>query len=417
MTLRQGSSVRNEQNGYSRGLILGFTMAESMLLLVFCLLLAAGALIMKAQDDVKKAEAEKSTLQGDLEKSKNDLTLLTQQLGIVMESANPSADMSELWKELSLSRQAVQKMREQKVSLQEAVDNAAMLREIIDAKLTAERVGELAGFLEFLQQKELTLNKLMELAHLGEELKHLELTVEQAKKLEPAIDLIKRTLLVIEDKTSRQVLEELIAAATVAKAMEAELASLKQEPENKPHAWPPIINLSETKGYSFKSGSAELDPRFRQVLETTVAMQIAEIAHQYGVDVIEVVGHTDEQGMGKRQSNMDYNLKPVLEGIAPIFTLQPGDNAGLGLARAIAVTQTLKTNPNLAAFTILPMSGAQLTLPNDSLTNGDQLGDIADRRRIEIRVRKRNGQKERSDPAIPSADAPDTGTELQRIKY
>jgi hypothetical protein len=28
--------------------------------------------------------------------------------------------------------------------------------------------------------------------------------------------------------------------------------------DSKPHEWPPIINLSETKDYFFKSGSAEL---------------------------------------------------------------------------------------------------------------------------------------------------------------
>lgn len=45
----QGTSVSSEQRGYSRGLILGLTMAESMLLLVFCLLLAAGAIVVGAR--------------------------------------------------------------------------------------------------------------------------------------------------------------------------------------------------------------------------------------------------------------------------------------------------------------------------------------------------------------------------------
>ena len=34
-----------EHRGYNRGLILGLTMAESMLLLVFCLLLVAAAMV------------------------------------------------------------------------------------------------------------------------------------------------------------------------------------------------------------------------------------------------------------------------------------------------------------------------------------------------------------------------------------
>lgn len=35
------------------------------------------------------------------------------------------------------------------------------------------------------------------------------------------------------------------------------------------------------------------------------------------------------------------------------------------------------------------MSGAQLILPGDRLTDGAQSGDVSNRRRIEIRVRKR----------------------------
>ncbi|WP_292329071.1 hypothetical protein [Mesorhizobium sp.] len=48
-----GASVGYEKKGYARGLILGLTMAETMLLLVFCLLLVAGAIVAK-----KKAELE-----------------------------------------------------------------------------------------------------------------------------------------------------------------------------------------------------------------------------------------------------------------------------------------------------------------------------------------------------------------------
>jgi hypothetical protein len=36
------------------------------------------------------------------------------------------------------------------------------------------------------------------------------------------------------------------------------------------------------------------------------------------------------------------------------------------------------------------MSGAQLTLPSDDLTDGRDAGNSEGRRRIEIRVRKRN---------------------------
>jgi len=38
--------------------------------------------------------------------------------------------------------------------------------------------------------------------------------------------------------------------------------------------------------------------------------------------------------------------------------------------------------------TVLPMSAAQLVIPGDTLTSG-QAGDVKERRRIEIRIRRR----------------------------
>ncbi|APO72198.1 hypothetical protein IE4872_PD01677 (plasmid) [Rhizobium gallicum] len=67
----------------------------------------------------------------------------------------------------------------------------------------------------------------------------------------------------------------------------------------------------------------------------------------------------------------------------------PADNAGLGLARALAVAIELKADKKLEGATILPMSAAQLVLPGDTLTRG-QAGNVESRRRIEIRIRRRN---------------------------
>lgn len=72
----------------------------------------------------------------------------------------------------------------------------------------------------------------------------------------------------------------------------------------------------------------------------------------------------------------------------PITSLESADNAGLGLARAIAVANILKANPKLTQATVLPMSAAQLILPGDIVTAG-QAGNVEARRRIEIRIRRR----------------------------
>jgi outer membrane protein OmpA-like peptidoglycan-associated protein len=152
--------------------------------------------------------------------------------------------------------------------------------------------------------------------------------------------------------------------------------------------WPPIISLSEAGGYNFKTGSAELSPVFQQELRASIADRIAALVKQYDVDVIEVVGHTDEQPHGERQSNLDYDLLPVLRNQVNIASLVPADNAGLGLARAVSVITVLRQNRALAGYRLIPLSGAQLIRTDETLDLGGAPGDDRERRRIEIRLRK-----------------------------
>ena len=75
-------------------------------------------------------------------------------------------------------------------------------------------------------------------------------------------------------------------------------------------------------------------------------------------------------------------------GGADAGALQWADNAGLGLARALAVVKILASDARLAAFRILPLSGAQLIDTDGRLTHWDGASDVRERRRIEIRMRK-----------------------------
>ncbi|MBI5319810.1 hypothetical protein [Bradyrhizobium sp.] len=154
------------------------------------------------------------------------------------------------------------------------------------------------------------------------------------------------------------------------------------------HQWPPIIGLSEALGYTFKSGSAELSPAFHNTLISKTPNDILKYIKKYNVDVIEVVGHTDEQPIGMRPSNLDRDLLAVLKSTANVATLVPADNAGLGLARAVSVVSVLRQSSLLAGYKLIPLSGAQLVNTDETLAILGIPANVPERRRIEIRLRK-----------------------------
>ena len=156
------------------------------------------------------------------------------------------------------------------------------------------------------------------------------------------------------------------------------------------HKWPPIIRLSDADEQFFATGSAELGIEFEQHIVKSTIPEVLRIAREFQVDVIEVVGHTDEQAIAPRPSNLDKELLLVLRGEKEIRTLVPADNAGLGLIRAVAVVQTLRKDGRLANFRILPLSGAQLIQADETLSKGVANPNVRERRRIEIRMRKSN---------------------------
>ncbi|MBD9541430.1 hypothetical protein IB276_18410 [Ensifer sp. ENS04] len=405
----QGTSVTGEQRGYGRGLILGLTMAESMLLLVFCLLLATGAIILNEKKQTKEAIAGKVAAEEKQREQEKDLALLEEDLATAGGLDNSPVSPKE-WRELYLTHKKLQKSG---LTLDAVAANADAIKIVVDEKLTADEVADAHAVTEKLLQHGVdaeTFNELVPVAksvldgdvrpEMIAEIKKSGLTPEEIAKVVALLGEmnatpdelaeLSETITVLRSEVLDATSDTLPSEQLRAILAKAEAYDADQAGNAPPHEWPPIINLSETKDYFFTSGSAELSPKFEQVLREGVAKQIASTAKGYNVDVIEVIGHTDEQRMGKRPSNMDFDLKDVLAGTVPASTLKPADNAGLGLARAIAVADVLSRDPNLKGMSILPMSGAQLILPGDRLTDGAQSGDVSSRRRIEIRVRKRN---------------------------
>ncbi len=91
----------------------------------------------------------------------------------------------------------------------------------------------------------------------------------------------------------------------------------------------------------------------------------------------------------QRQSNLDRGLTTVLKSGGDIARLTPVDNAGLGLARAVSVVSVLRASPKLSNYKMIPLSGGQLINTDETLSlNPSSAGDVAQRRRIEIRLRK-----------------------------
>jgi flagellar motor protein MotB len=162
--------------------------------------------------------------------------------------------------------------------------------------------------------------------------------------------------------------------------------------------WPPFFSLSEAGGYYFESGKATLRPQFERSLRRSIIPMLANSIRDYDVDVIEVIGHTDEVPM-VGESNLDSSLIAASMSRLKVADLRSTDNAGLAMARAVAVVRVLRSDPRLADVAILPLSGAQMIVPVDRMADGRSSRDDQSRRRIEIRLRKSTAQAETTQQA------------------
>jgi outer membrane protein OmpA-like peptidoglycan-associated protein len=344
-------TIGRQAAAYRQGLVLGLTMAEIMLLLVFCMLIAVGvglanerAKLLDTVLRLRKVEAAAAADKVIVETIKRN-PRLTELLGQATGSA-AQRDIDEFWRKLVESNDVVAKLGRQGVSL-----------------VALKEEGDYFVKMQRLLKDGIDLDK-----------------IARGVALASAID---------EDVFANTMPK--LTPRQVAALIEKGVAASKPRNENdrgNGHNWPPIINLSEAGGYYFATGSAVLTPDFAMALRTVVISRLLQIAESFDVDVIEVIGHTDEQPVTNRVSNLDRHLPSVTLGGADAGVLQWADNAGLGLARALAVVKVLASDARLGAFRILPLSGAQLIDTAGRLTTWDEHGDVRERRRIEIRMRK-----------------------------
>jgi flagellar motor protein MotB len=339
--------IRQQSASYRQGLVLGLTMAEIMLLLVFCLLIAVGVALSSERMKLTEALDQVQALETVAASNKKVIDTIRRnaRLAEVLDRSSASPrEIDDFWRKLVESNDAMTKMERDGVplaALEEDTAAAATLRELIHDGIDPDKLARGAA-------------------------------------IAAAVDTA---------ATAHQVAP--LSTQEIAALVEKALAAPKPADDGaKGHNWPPIINLSEADGYFFAVGSAQLTPSFATELRGGVTDRLLQIAQKFDVDVIEVIGHTDEQPVASHNSNLDRRLESVTSGDGDIGDLQWSDNAGLGLARALSVVELLSVDPRLHNFRILPLSAAQLIGTDGRLTHWDNHGDVRERRRIEIRMRK-----------------------------
>ncbi len=152
---------------------------------------------------------------------------------------------------------------------------------------------------------------------------------------------------------------------------------------------PPIIVLEDDQ-FRFRSGSAEMSAEFEQRLRSNVVAEMRRLIEEYRIDVVEVIGHTDEVPVSRAQrtsSNLDTELLDFLSARTN-QTPRASDNAGLGMSRASAVARLFEDAGLGELVEIIPLSAGANVTREDTLSSGLDGGDDASRRRIEIRLRR-----------------------------
>jgi flagellar motor protein MotB len=156
-----------------------------------------------------------------------------------------------------------------------------------------------------------------------------------------------------------------------------------QEANKRLQSASPIVIDEKSGKFKFTSGSAELNNELKNYIQTKIIPEIEEIIKEREIAFIQVIGHTDGQGINNN-SNLDKTLEEVAHNQKSVSKLIPGSNADLGLMRALAVVQELQKTNRLNNVQFRAYSAAQLYLPSGKLAPINRNADD-NRRRIEIR--------------------------------
>jgi hypothetical protein len=104
---------------------------------------------------------------------------------------------------------------------------------------------------------------------------------------------------------------------------------------------PPVIQLPDNDKFRFSSGGYRLSPTFLAALESEKVPIIKKTLACYGVDTIEIFGHTDGQP-NSNLSNLDTAFLSGEKGMSLAGSMRAGSNVDLGLLRAISVKRAIE---------------------------------------------------------------------------
>jgi len=365
------TSITNDAESYRRGVIFGLTMAEVLLLLVFCILLFLAIINDRLKEKMRELAALEYKFQTKLAANQSltdQNNFLTEQMGIL---AGKISTMPETKTNTEFS---------------EKMFETAVVLEALDPEKASEILYALNENPTLFQ--DVQLSTIDEWDELTTEAQY-SVTEEEFTILSQLNAEEKKNFLANAEIASQNTPNELQAMKQQAESLQAMPEEVAEVSLNDGNNWPPIISLSEAKDYSFNVGSANLAPKFKKALRGSIADQIYEILNEYDADVIEVIGHTDPQPMNRnRTTNLDDFSVEFFTSDRSI-NLNAKDNAGLGYARALSVTKELMQVPKLGSYTILPYSAGQMITPDEQLQNGSTFYESSQLRRIEIRVRRK----------------------------
>jgi outer membrane protein OmpA-like peptidoglycan-associated protein len=156
-----------------------------------------------------------------------------------------------------------------------------------------------------------------------------------------------------------------------------------EEANRKLQATNPIVIDEKSGKFKFQSGSAQLNPALKTHIRQRIIPAIESITKDREIDFIQVIGHTDGQGI-QQTSNLDKNIESVASRKQSVKMLIPGSNTDLGLMRALAVVQEIESTGKLKNVKFRAFSAGQLYLSSGKIAAINRDAD-ATRRRIEIR--------------------------------